>query len=55
MANELEQGPIPDTTISPSSVPMRCAVCGGTVHVETIGVQDYYVCDDVTCMWMEPV
>lgn len=56
MSKELEQGPAPQTDIySSMSVPIRCEVCGGDTHTEVIGVQEYYVCSDVTCMWMRPV
>lgn len=41
--------------IVPQSVPVYCWACGGDTHVERIGVQDYYVCDDVDCMWMQPI
>lgn len=37
------------------AVLVYCLACGGDTHIEHIGVQDYYVCDDVTCMWMQPV
>jgi hypothetical protein len=52
MANELLQDPSPDTTITQTmSVPIRCEACGGETHIETIGVKDYYFCNDITCNW----
>lgn len=37
------------------SILVLCEACAGPTHIERIGVQNYYVCDDVTCMWMKAV
>ena len=37
------------------SLAVFCEACGGSTHIEVIGVKPYHVCDDVTCMWMKQV
>ena len=36
------------------SVTHRCLVCATDMHIETFGGEDWWVCNDTGCQWMEP-
>ena len=37
------------------AVTHRCMVCATDMHIETFDGEDWWVCDDIACQWMEPV
>ena len=36
------------------SVTHRCLVCATDMHIETFDGEDWWVCNDIECQWMEP-
>lgn len=36
------------------SVTHRCMVCATDMHIETFDGEDWWVCNDIECQWMEP-
>ena len=36
------------------SVTHRCLVCATDMHIETFDGEDWWVCNDIGCQWMEP-
>lgn len=44
-----------DEVATKISVTHRCFVCASDMHIETFNGEDWMVCDDIACQWMEPV
>ena len=36
------------------SVTHRCLVCATDMHIETFDGEDWWVCNDIGCQWMNP-
>ena len=36
------------------SVTHRCLVCATDMHIETFDSEDWWVCNDIGCQWMDP-
>ena len=43
-----------DTSEVKISVTHRCLVCATDMHIETFDGEDWWVCNDTGCQWMEP-